>query len=64
MNTCHRIQDNLVSFLGGELAGGETEWIKTHLEICPACRREYAQLEQIPIRSKNASTMDKAEDHR
>jgi len=46
MNTCRRIQDNLVSFLGGELAGSETERIKSHLEICPACRREYGLLEQ------------------
>jgi hypothetical protein len=46
MNTCRRIQDSLVSFLSGELAGSETERIKRHLESCPACRREFGLLEQ------------------
>jgi len=44
---CNEIRDRLPLFLHDDLAAGETASIKDHCDSCPACRKEYASMQQL-----------------
>jgi hypothetical protein len=52
MNTCRRIKDELVAFLGGELEERKAEEVRTHLKDCPLCRRELQLHRQVLRRAE------------
>ena len=44
---CRHVQERLAAYQDGEIGGKEREQIASHLEQCPACRKAYAELEQV-----------------
>ena len=44
---CRRIQKRLSAYQDGEIAGEEQDRIAAHLEVCPACRSAYAELDLL-----------------
>jgi hypothetical protein len=47
MKDCNRNKEDLVSFVCGELTEDERLRLKTHLEECPSCREEIAELKMM-----------------
>jgi hypothetical protein len=44
---CSEVRARLAGLLYGDLTAEEGAAVETHLTTCPACRREYAGLEQV-----------------
>jgi len=46
---CRGARRDLIAFLDGELPEARREWMRAHLEGCPACRREREALEGVRL---------------
>ena len=44
---CSQVQERLSAFQDGELKPQEQERVSNHLESCPACREQYAEMEKV-----------------
>ena len=44
---CRQAQEKLSAFQDGELKRREQEKVREHLEGCPACRKRYAEMEEV-----------------
>src|SRR5260370_34587 len=44
---CNEIRDRLPLFLHDDLPANEAASIKEHCATCPACRKEYASMQQL-----------------
>jgi len=47
MTDCKKIKKDFVAFLCQELDEDKNKLIQSHLDTCPACKRELAQLEEL-----------------
>ncbi len=43
-HNCEKIKDLLDSFSEGDLTKQETEYVKSHLNECSTCRREFENM--------------------
>jgi anti-sigma factor RsiW len=43
---CQRCRENLTAYLDGELSGGESAEIKSHLDACTSCKDELSSLQK------------------
>jgi anti-sigma factor RsiW len=48
MSECASYRELLGGYVLGALEPGETETVRRHLEACPRCRREHAELAGVP----------------
>jgi anti-sigma factor RsiW len=44
---CIKVREQLPGLAYNELPPKDTEWVKDHLTQCPACRAEYASLQEL-----------------
>jgi anti-sigma factor RsiW len=58
MSTCERLQEQLNSFLDGELDAAHAVSLSAHLEECPECRRELVALKATQTLLRSAPVPD------
>ncbi len=54
---CERIRRKLSPLLDGELDGGESRLVLTHLETCNSCAQEYEELKRLAVLLSNLESV-------
>lgn len=55
---CFFIRRKLVEYRYGEIAAEKRELVKSHIDVCPGCKRILKEIESIPIATEKAHKLE------